>query len=173
VSLPAGGMEAGGQVGGWGDGLGWRSGACLPVEPEAQIVTVEGDRRRVAQIEVGHSGPERREVRPVAGAGAGRIGACGCRVPRVPAEDLPAGRAGAGGPDEVAAVRAARGRGGTAEERVRGAGVVEDVVDDDTDAAAMGLAQQAVHVGHGSVVGLDAAIVADRVAVVAILGLWR
>ena len=125
----------------------------------------------MAQVEVRHAGPEGREVGPVAGAGAGGFAGLGRRVPRIPAEDLPAGRAGAGGPDEEVAVRAAGRRGGAPEERVRRTGVVDHVVDDDTDAAPVGLVQEPVKVGHRSIVGLDRAVVANRIAVVAVLRL--
>jgi hypothetical protein len=46
--------------------------------------------------------------------------------------------------------------------------VVDHVVDDDADAARMGLAQQLVEVGQAAVVAFDGAVVLRGVAVVAV-----
>ncbi len=45
--------------------------------------------------------------------------------------------------------------------------VVHDVIDDDPDAAVVGRREERLEIGHGSVVGIDGAVVDGVVAVVA------
>ena len=127
------------------------------IEPEAQVVAVEVDHRRLAQIPIGHLVPEGRVVRTAAG-----------RAPGVATKNAPASRH-AGLPDEPVpeAVGGVEARG--AKERVVGGAVVDHVVQHHPNAPGMRLAQQFIHVGQAAVGAFDVAVVHHRIAVVAIL----
>ena len=127
------------------------------IQPEAQVVLVEGDRRRLEQVEVRHGLVELRQ-----------IGAIGGGLPGIAIEDAPTCRPGIL-PDIPIAQRAVGRARRFEEDRIAGGAMIDDVIDDDADAACMRLAKQFIEIGQRAVGRFDVAIVADRIAVVAIL----
>ncbi len=145
------------------------------LEPEAREVVHGRGRVRVAEVQVGHAGPEEGEVVGVcavfvggttggtegiteSGSGLGVV----LRAPEV--AGLGVARV-ARGPDVPVALRGV-GVEGLAEPRVLRRGVVDDEVEDDADPALAAGGDEVAEVLVGAVLGVDRLVVDDVVSVI-------